>query len=61
MCVAPRPLHEYEYGKKNTLFPIRANSFVSIIMYLTYKKNSFVEITGGMAYMLTLLMFRKPK
>ena len=27
--------HEYECGKRNQLYPIRANSFVSIIMYLT--------------------------
>jgi hypothetical protein len=25
----------YECGKRNPLYPIRANSFVSIIMYLT--------------------------
>jgi hypothetical protein len=34
-CVAPRPSPEYECGKRNPLYPIRANSFVSIIMYLT--------------------------
>jgi hypothetical protein len=26
---------EYEYGKRNPLYPIRANSFISIIMYPT--------------------------
>ena len=26
---------DYECGKRNSLYPIRANSFVSIIMYLT--------------------------
>jgi hypothetical protein len=32
---APRPSLEYECGKRNPLYPIRATSFVSIIMYLT--------------------------
>jgi len=27
---------EYECGKRNPLYPIRENSFVSIIMYLTW-------------------------
>ena len=27
---------EYSCGKRNPLYPIRANSFVSIIMYLTF-------------------------
>jgi hypothetical protein len=30
-----RPSSEYECGKRNPLYPIRENSFVSIIMYLT--------------------------
>ena len=32
---APRPSPEYECGKRNPLYPIQANSFVSIVMYLT--------------------------
>jgi hypothetical protein len=31
----PRPSPEYSCGKGNPLYPIRAHSFVSIIMYLT--------------------------
>ena len=54
-CIAPRPSPEYEWGKRNPLYPIRANSFVSIIMY-----HSVVEKINGMAYIFTLLMFRKP-
>jgi hypothetical protein len=34
-CVAPRPSPEYECGKRNPLYPIRASSFVSIVLYLT--------------------------
>ena len=30
-----RPSSEYECGKRNPLYPIRENSFVSIIIYLT--------------------------
>ena len=30
-----RPSPEYECKKRNPLYPIRPNSFVSIIMYLT--------------------------
>ena len=43
-----RHLFEYEFGKRNPLYQIRATSFVSIIIYLTcatiklYRKNSFV-------------------
>jgi hypothetical protein len=33
--LAPRPSPEYSCGKRNLLYPIQANSFVSIIMYLT--------------------------
>ena len=33
-CIAPRPSPEYSCGKRNLLYPIRATSFVSIIMYL---------------------------
>jgi hypothetical protein len=57
--VAPRPSPEYECGKRNLLYPIRANSFVSIIMYPTCTIKS-VEKIYGMAYIFTLLMFRKP-
>jgi hypothetical protein len=32
---APRPSPEYSCGKRNPLYPIQANSFVSIVMYLT--------------------------
>jgi hypothetical protein len=52
---------EYECGKRNPLYPIRANSFVSIIMYRSNLcNNSVVEKINGMAYIFTLLMFRKP-
>ena len=34
-CIAPRPSPEYSCGKRNPLYPIQANSFVSIIMYPT--------------------------
>ena len=30
----PRPSAEYSYGKRNTLYPIRAAYFVSIVLYL---------------------------
>jgi hypothetical protein len=59
-CIAPRPSPEYECGKRNLLYQIRANSFVSIIMYLNLYNNSVVEKIYGMAYIFTLLMFRKP-
>jgi hypothetical protein len=55
-----RPSPEYECGKRNLLYQIRANSFVSIIMYLNLYNNSVVEKIYGMAYIFTLLMFRKP-
>jgi hypothetical protein len=29
-----RPSHEYSCGKRNPLYPIRAASFVSIVLYL---------------------------
>ena len=52
--------HEYECGKGNPLYPIQANYFVSIIMHLTLYNNSVVEQINDMAYIFTLLMFRKP-
>ena len=33
-CYAPRPSPEYSCGKRNLLYPIRAASFVSIVLYL---------------------------
>ena len=59
-CVAPMPSPEYECGKGNPLYPIRANSFVSIIMYLTYTIIVLLNKYNGMAYIFTLLIFRKP-
>ena len=44
----------------NPLYPIRANSFVSIIMYLTCTIIVLLKQIYGMAYIVTLLMFRKP-
>ena len=49
--------HKLMRKKKPVISHIRANSFVSIIMYLTC---SVVEKIYGMAYIFTLLMFRKP-
>ena len=57
---APRPSLEYACGKRNMLYPIRANSFVSIIMYLTCTIIVLLKKIYGMAYVFTLLMFRKP-
>ena len=37
LCYAPRPSPEYLCGKRNTLYPIRANSFVSIVLHLIHK------------------------
>ena len=50
MCVAPKPSPEYECGKRNPLYPIRATSFVSIIMYLTCTKIVLLKKTNGMAF-----------
>jgi hypothetical protein len=50
MCVAPRPSPEYECGKRNPLYPIRATSFVSIIMYLTCTIIVLLKKTNGMAF-----------
>ena len=33
---APRPSPEYSCGKRNPLYPIRATSFVSIVLYLIH-------------------------
>ena len=37
LCYIPRPSPEYLCGKRNLLYPIRAASFVSIVLYLIYK------------------------
>jgi hypothetical protein len=50
MCVTPRPSPEYECGKRNPLYPIRATSFVSIIMYLTCTIIVLLKKTNGMAF-----------
>ena len=58
-CVAPRPSPEYECGKKpvisNTGKLFCFNNNVSNLY-----NNSDVEKIYGMAYIFTLLMFRKP-
>jgi hypothetical protein len=41
--------------KRNPLYPIRANSFVSIIMYLTCTIIVLLKKINGMAYIFTLL------
>ena len=49
----PSTLHpspQYSCGKRNPLYPIRATSFVSIIMYLTCTIIVFLKKTNGMAF-----------
>jgi hypothetical protein len=58
--VAPRPSPEYECGKRNPLYPIRANSFCFNNNVSNLYNNSVVAKIYGMAYIFTLLMFRKP-
>jgi hypothetical protein len=81
--VSSRPSPEYECRKRNPLYPIRANYFVSAFTWVRMRKkkpvisntgkffcfnnnvsnlynNSVVENINGMAYIFTLLMFRKP-
>ena len=53
------PSPEYECGKRIPLYPIRENSFVSNDVSNLYN-NSVVQKINGMAYIFTLLMFRKP-
>jgi hypothetical protein len=36
LLMFPRPSPEYSFGKINPLFPIRAASFVSMILYLIH-------------------------
>jgi hypothetical protein len=57
---APRPSPEYSCGKTNPLYSIQANSFVSIIMYLICTIIVLLKKIYGMAYIFTLLMYRKP-
>ena len=55
---APRSSPEYECGKRIPLYPIRGNSFVSIIMYLTC--TIIVLLKKYMVWHIFLhLMFRK--
>ena len=42
-CVEPMLSPEYECGKRNLLYPIRATSFVSIVMYLTCTIRVFLK------------------
>ena len=51
---------EYECGKRNPLYPIRANSFCFNNNVSNLYNNSVVAKIYGMAYIFTLLMFRKP-
>jgi hypothetical protein len=45
-----KPSPEYSCGKRNPLYPIRATSFVSIIMYLTCTIIVLLKKTNGMTF-----------
>ena len=47
---APRPSPEYSCGKRNPLYPIRAASFVSIVLYLILISWEYLNLSMANEY-----------